>query len=232
VKAKDAQIGKLEADLLKRSEQLRRSEADIRHHERQASEVKLRAREERDQRRSAVTTATQAQDTIRRYIGSSAGLCARVCLRGRGSGVDQLIRTSPSVADAQRVFFRGGGSGSSSTVSLTWRWPSARTHRLERELSGLRRQVLARREDDSPDDDELSRQLEETLLAQTAASIRDGFARKRLERQRHKRRRDRDGEHGADGGGGGGAHNKRQRRAAASDVLVPATVSQVVDSLS
>lgn len=231
MKAKDAQIGKLEADLLKRSEQLRRSEADIRHHERQASEVKLRAREERDQRRSAVTTATQAQDTIRRYIGSSAGLCARVCLRGRGSGVDQLIRTSPSVADAQRVFFRGGGSGSSSTVSLTWRWPSARTHRLERELSGLRRQVLARR-DDSPDDDDLSRQLEETLLAQTAASIRDGFARKRLERQRHKRRRDRDGEHGADGGGGGGAHNKRQRRAAASDVLVPATVSQVVDSLS
>jgi hypothetical protein len=91
--------------------------------------------------------------------------------------------------------------------------------------------VLARR-DDSPDDDDLSRQLEETLLAQTAASIRDGFARKRLERQRHKRRRDRDGEHGADGGGGGGAHNKRQRRAAASDVLVPATVSQVVDSLS
>eukprot|EP01049_Picozoa_sp_SAG25_P022534 SAG25_NODE_9044_length_391_cov_0.626712_1_plen_32_part_10 len=32
--------------------------------------------------------------------------------------------------------------------------------------------MLARR-DDSPDDDELSRQLEEALLAQTAASIRD-----------------------------------------------------------
>eukprot|EP01047_Picozoa_sp_COSAG01_P111359 COSAG01_NODE_40144_length_467_cov_0.923913_2_plen_63_part_01 len=63
MKAKDAQIGKLEADLLKQSEQLRHREADIRDHERQTSEAKLKAREERDQRRSAVATATQAQDT-------------------------------------------------------------------------------------------------------------------------------------------------------------------------